>query len=290
MATTATLNNGVILPILGLGTYRLRDPELTKLIVSSALRLGYKLIDTASGYKNEEVIGKCLKEELSKGNRRREDVFITSKLGPAQHGRQQARATLTKSLSDLQTTYLDLYLIHWPGCSGLQPNDPRNSILRKESWLEMEEMYKEGKIKAIGVSNYTIAHLEELLSYCSIPPAVLQVEIHPFLCQKELRKFCNQHDIHVQAYSSLGASAGCVELMSNEEVQDIAKYLSKSPSQVLLRWAIQHSISIIPKTSRVDRLEENANIFDFSLSDNDMKRLDDLDRDCHYCWDPKLIL
>lgn len=287
---TVTLNNGVLLPILGLGTYRLRDPELVKSIVSRAIQLGYKLIDTASGYKNEEFIGECLKEEFNSGRARRQELFITSKLGPAQHGRQQARATLIKSLNDLQITYLDLYLIHWPGSSGLQPADPQNSALRKESWLEMEEMYKEGKIKAIGVSNYTIAHLEELLTYCSIPPALLQVEIHPFLCQKELRQFCKQHNIHVQAYSSLGASTGCMELMSNKVIQDIAKCHSKSPSQVLLRWAVENSLSIIPKTSQIDRLHENANIFDFSLTENEMQQLNDLDRDCHYCWDPKHIV
>nr|XP_042897124.1 glyoxal reductase isoform X2 [Parasteatoda tepidariorum] len=269
---------------IGIGTFLLKSPEVLE-VTEAALNQGYRLIDTASVYKNESSIGQVLK----KIDLKRKDVFITSKLGPANQGSEKAKISALTSLSNLQLDYLDLYLIHWPGSSGMKPDDLKNAELRKESWLKLEEMYKEGKFKAIGISNYTKQHIQELLQYCSVVPAVLQIEVHPYLTQKEIRKFCNEKGIHIQAYSSLGSRSGCKELMSDPAVVQIALNHNKTCAQVLLRWAIDHGMSVIPKTQSTSRLKENSDLFDFSLTQEELQKLDNLDKQNHFCWNPKDI-
>ncbi|CAL1292386.1 unnamed protein product [Larinioides sclopetarius] len=234
------LNNGIQMPLLGLGTFLLQSPDVMA-ITEAALRQGYRLIDTAAVYRNENSIGQVLKKTESY-NVHRDDVFVTSKLGPTHQGAEKARMSALSSLDSLQLSYLDLYLIHWPGSAGMKTDNPMNAQLRKESWLELEKMYKEGKFKAIGISNYTIQHIKELLEYCSVVPAVLQIEVHPYLNQKSLREFCAKEGIHVQAYSSIGSRSGCKELLSDPTVIKIGEYHNKTCAQVLLRWAVQHGM------------------------------------------------
>ncbi|XP_022237945.1 uncharacterized protein LOC106478616 isoform X1 [Limulus polyphemus] len=209
---------------------------------------------------------------------------------PSHQGIGKCRSAILTSLKRLQVDYLDLYLIHWPGASGKHPDDPQHRVLRKESWQEMESLYREGKLKAIGVSNYLVPHLDEMLKYCTVLPSVLQVEYHPHLVQQQLLQYCTDHRIHVQAYSSLGAASGCEKLLSEPILLEIARKYSKTPAQVLLRWATQHGLSVIPKTTQPKRLEENADIFDFDLLYEDMNNLNSLDKQTHYCWDPSSIL
>ncbi|KFM66407.1 putative reductase, partial [Stegodyphus mimosarum] len=278
------LNNGVEMPLLGLGTFLLQSPDVLA-ITEAALRQGYRLIDTAAVYRNESSIGQVLKK-VNSSNILREDVFVTSKLGPTHQGAEKAKMSALSSLETLQLNYLDLYLIHWPGSAGMKPDNPMNAELRKQSWLQLERMYKEGKFKAIGISNYTIQHIKELLQYCSVVPAVLQIEAHPYLTQASLRQFCKENGIHVQAYSSIGSRSGCKELLSDPTVIKIAQHCNKTAAQVLLRWAIQHGMSVIPKTSNLGRLKENMDIFDFSLTSEQMQKLDNLDQQKHFCWNP----
>ncbi|GFX03745.1 9,11-endoperoxide prostaglandin H2 reductase [Trichonephila clavipes] len=281
------LNNGIEMPLLGLGTFLLQSPDITT-ITEAALRQGYRLIDTAAVYRNEHSIGQVLKK-TGAFNVHRDDVFITSKLGPTHQGAEKARMSALSSLETLELNYLDLYLIHWPGSAGMKPDNPMNAELRKESWLQLEKLYKEGKFKAIGISNYTVQHIKELLEYCSVVPAVLQIEAHPYLIQKSLREFCEKKGIHVQAYSSIGSRSGCKELLSDPTVMKIAEYHNKTCAQILLRWAIEHGMSVIPKTSNLGRLKENMDIFDFSLTSEQLQKLDNLDKHKHFCWNPEDI-
>ncbi|CAG8443474.1 15963_t:CDS:10 [Acaulospora morrowiae] len=262
-----TLNNGVKIPSLGLGTYQIRKPEAIDLAVRSAVASGYRLIDSAIGYRNEDLIGKTVNELIQDSSLglTREDFFITSKLGPKDQGYDNCLKAFSGSIKRFGTDYLDLFLIHWPGTQKFQPTDPQNAESRKGSWKAMEELYKEGKIRAIGVSNYTLKHLTELLSYCTVPPTVMQFELHPLLYQKDLIDFCKQNNIHIQAYSSLGEG----ELVSGEiipVISQIAKTHKVTPAQVLLRWGYQHDAILIPKSVTPERIKENANIFHFELS------------------------
>eukprot|EP00731_Ephydatia_muelleri_P027732 Em0019g605a len=182
-----------------LGTYKLKDPQVVKDILSAALDSGYSLIDTAAVYKNEHTIGEVL------CNHSYRTVFVTSKLAPKDHGYDNTLQACQRSLEALKRPHLDAYLIHWPGVAGRPREDSGNVATRRETWLAMEELYRLGKAKAIGVSNYTTRHIEELLGYASIVPHLVQNECHPLLAQKEVRLLCAKHGIAFQAYSSLGA-------------------------------------------------------------------------------------
>ncbi|TRY81781.1 hypothetical protein DNTS_007933 [Danionella cerebrum] len=278
------LNNGTRMPLLGLGTFRLRGEEDTYNAVNAALKSGYRAFDTAAVYGNEAHLGKALHRLLPKHGLTREDVFITSKLGPKDQG-SKARDGCTKSLEQLGLGYIDLYLIHWPGTQGLVQDDKRNPENRAQSWEVLEEFYSEGKFRAIGVSNYTIDHMQELFRSCKVPPAVLQVEFHPKLAQKDLRDLCTDKVVCFQAYSSLGTGL----LLLNDVVLDLAKHYSRTPAQVLLRWAVQQNIPVLPKSSQPERVEENGRLFDFEISKKDMERLSALDCGEKFCWDPKLV-
>ncbi|KAJ2387727.1 hypothetical protein GGI23_006209, partial [Coemansia sp. RSA 2559] len=194
------------MPSFGLGTWQQRDPATVKRVVLQALDAGYRLIDTASAYRNEQAIGSALAEAFDdrESGLRRDDVWITSKLAPKQQGFDGASAAVLVSLRDLQTDYIDLYLIHWPGVSGRPPESIEHTVYRRESWRALENLYRQGKIRAIGVSNYTCAHLEEMKEYAEIMPMVNQCELHPWCPQTDLLKYCHSNSIAFTAYASFG--------------------------------------------------------------------------------------
>jgi diketogulonate reductase-like aldo/keto reductase len=267
--TKVKLNNGVGMPIFGLGTYQARKGEAREAVLQ-ALEVGYRLIDTASMYGNEEDIG----EALRKSGLPREDVFITTKLWNSDHGYNSALAAFEESRKKLVLDYIDLYLIHWP-VEGL----------RNETWKAMEKLLEEGKCRAIGVSNYMIWHLEELLSHSSTIPAVNQVEFHPYLYLKDLLDFCHSHDIRLESYSPLTKG----EKLDDPRLASLASKYSKTPAQILIRWVLQKGVIVIPKSSRKERIEENADVFDFTISPEDMNALDYFHLNLRTSWDPSRI-
>ncbi|BFZ02400.1 hypothetical protein BsWGS_05439 [Bradybaena similaris] len=284
------LSSGFKMPIIGFGTYKMQGYDLLYRAIDAALKAGYRSFDTASVYRNEQDIGKILKELLPKYNLQRKDIFITSKLAPYEQGKGNAMSACLGSIQRLGCDYLDLYLIHWPGTSKLQPGDVKQKQFRKESWLELEEVHKQGKVKSLGVSNYLPSHIEELLSYCHVKPAVLQSEFHPHLVQTDVRQYCQDHDIHFQAYSSLGTSGSVNRVLSDPVVAAIAQEVKKSPAQVLLRWPVQQGVGVLPMSTNPVHIADNFDIFSFSLTEQQMSRLSSLDQQAHYCWDPTDIV
>jgi diketogulonate reductase-like aldo/keto reductase len=265
--TKVKLNQGVEMPIFGLGTYQTRRGKETQKAVTYALEAGYRLVDTASMYGNEKDVG----EAVGKSGMPREEIFITTKLWNSDHGYNKTLAAFEESLKKLGLSYVDLYLIHWP-VEGL----------RKESWRALERLLKEGKCRAIGVSNYMIWHLKELLESSSTVPAVNQVEFSPYLYQKELLEFCRRHDIQLEAYSPLTKG----HKLNDPKLKEVALKYSKSPAQILIRWALQKQVMVIPKSSRREGILENADVFDFEISDEDMKLLDSFNQNLRTSWDP----
>ncbi|XP_053305014.1 glyoxal reductase-like [Spea bombifrons] len=279
---TVTLNNGVTMPLLGLGTFHLRGLQDVTQSVDAALACGYRLFDTASVYRNEEELGHALHQLLPLHGLTRSDIFITSKLSPADLGKG-AREACLRSLERLGCEYLDLYLIHWPGRQGWKSDDARNAKARQEAWKSMEDLYEARYIRAVGVSNYTETHLAELLTTCRVWPAVLQVEFHPWLPQKSLLNWCRENGVSLQAYSSLG----CGDLLNKEEVKKVAKAHRKTTSQVLLRWALKQGVGVIPKSADPSRIKSNFDVWDFDLSEEDMQELSGDGKEHRYCWNPK---
>jgi diketogulonate reductase-like aldo/keto reductase len=263
LASRLELNNGVKMPILGLGTFRAGSGGGTRDTVLYALEAGYRLIDTAAVYGN-----------LAKTDIPREEIFVTTKLWNTDQGYESTLNACSESLKRLGLEYVDLYLIHWPV-----------EKLRLESWKAMEKLLQEEKCRAIGVSNYMIRHLEELLEHSETVPAVNQVEFSPYLYQKDLLEFCNSHKIVLEAYSPLTKGYK----LKDRQLSDIAHRYSMSPGQILLRWVLQHGIVAIPKSSRKVRIEQNKNIFDFELSAHDMKSLDSLNEGLRTGWDPSNV-
>ncbi|KAL1915848.1 uncharacterized protein VTP21DRAFT_6236 [Calcarisporiella thermophila] len=290
-----TLNCGRSMPVLGLGTYRMKDPQQIKSVVRAAIESGYRLIDSATGYGNEASIGEVLRELFADPalNLKREDVFIASKLAPKDQGYDACTRAVEKSLQNFGVEYIDLYYIHWPGTQGLKPEDPRNAENRRESWRALEQLYKQGKLRAIGVSNYTVEHLNQLLSHCEIPPAACQFEIHPLYHDLPLINLCRERGIQVQAYSSLGEG----HLVREDgivlpQIYKIAAWHEKTPAQILLRWAVQHGYGIIPKSTSEERVRENADVFGFQLTEDEMEVIDSLSAKYprKFCWDPIKVL
>ncbi len=263
----AKLNNGVVIPRLGLGVYQSPPGQLTQRAVEYALKIGYRHIDTARIYNNETDVGTALR----KSGIKREDVFITTKLWNSDHGYETAIKACDDSLKRLGLKYLDLYLIHWP-----VPE------IRNESWTALTKLLKDGKCRSIGVSNYTIQHLTELLEDADVVPMVNQVEFSPFLYQKQLLEYCEKSKIQVEAYSPLTQGAK----LNHPTIQQIAKKHSKTPAQVLIRWSLQHNLVTIPKSVREERIRENSQVFDYNLTSEDMRILDSLDENFRNSWDP----
>ncbi|XP_076145191.1 glyoxal reductase-like [Alosa pseudoharengus] len=278
------LNTGSRMPLVGLGTGKLRGLETIMLSVDAALAAGYRHFDTAAVYRNEVEIGQALRELLPKHGLLRADIFVTSKLGPRDQG-PMAPAACQRSLDQLGLEYIDLFLVHEPGTEGLRVEDPQNSANRAQSWTALEDFHSRGKFRAIGVSNYTVRHLEEVLASCKVPPAVLQVEFHPRLVQTELRALCAQRGVCFEAFSSLGSGA----LLSDPAVLEVAKGCGRTVAQVLLRWAVQQGIPVLPKSCNASRVRENGQLFDFELSQEDMDKLTGLDCGQRYDLDPTSV-
>ncbi|ASB62432.1 glyoxal reductase [Bacillus sp. A053] len=257
---TVKLHNGVEMPWFGLGVFKVENGSEATESVKAAIKNGYRSIDTAAIYKNEEGVGIGIKES----GVAREELFITSKVWNEDQGYETTLAAFEKSLERLQLDYLDLYLIHWPGKDKF-----------KDTWRALEKLYKDGKIRAIGVSNFQVHHLEELLKDAEIKPMVNQVEFHPRLTQKELRDYCKKHGIQLEAWSPLMQG----QLLDNEVLTQIAEKHNKSVAQVILRWDLQHEVVTIPKSIKEHRIIENADIFDFELSQEDMDKIDALNKD-----------
>ncbi len=268
--TRVILNNGIEMPIFGLGTYLSGSSGKTRDIVMYALEIGYRHIDTARFYGNEKDIGAAMRESGIP----REDIFLTTKLWNSDHGFNRALEAFAESLEDLGLDYVDLYLIHWPVQN-----------LRNESWRALEKLRVEGKCRAIGVSNYTIGHLKELLAMSPVVPAVNQVEFSPFLYQKDLLEFCRSNNIQLESYSPLTKG----RMLDDPRLREIARAYSKSPAQIVIRWALQKDVIVIPKSSRKERIRSNADVFDFAISSEDMERLDDLHENLRVSWDPTTI-
>ncbi|XP_050302462.1 glyoxal reductase-like [Anthonomus grandis grandis] len=280
------LQGGDLMPMVGFGTYQIRGTELIRDVLDYALGAGYRLIDTAKVYRNEEDIGKALKDLLPKYNLTRKDIWITTKLSPDDQG-AQAYEALKESVKKLDCGYVDLYLIHWPGSHGVNASNTNNSRLRDESWKQMVKGLKEGLAKNIGVSNYLVRHLKELAANnYGIKPAVNQVEWHPHYHPQDLLDYCRQEGILLQAYSSLGGT-GNPDLIKDPTVEQIAEKLNKTPAQILLRWALQQNIAIIPKARSEKHIRENIDL-DFDIPEEDMRSLSSFKVN-KYAWDPENI-
>ena len=259
--TKIRLNNGVEMPVLGFGTWQLQGEQAEESIIY-ALRNGYRMIDTAKIYQNEEDVGKALK----RSNINREEIFITTKLCPSEQGYRSTIDACDKSLKLLGIDYIDLYLIHWPVAESLI-----------ETWETMILLQKREKCRAIGVSNYMIPHLQYLMTYSSIKPAVNQVEFTPYMYQRDLLEFCKSHQIQLESYSPLTRK---VKLEDPRLVLMASKY-NKSTAQILIRWVLQKGQITIPKSSRKEKIKENIDVFDFTISPGDMDLLDTLNENLH---------
>lgn len=252
------LSNGLKIPSIGFGTYKLGDDEKVINAVDYALKVGYRHIDTAAFYGNEEAIGKALK----KSNVKREDIFLATKLWNNCHGYENAMNAFNDSIKRLGVEYLDLYYIHWP------------NELNFETWKALEDLYYEGKVKAIGVCNFKIGHLEDLKKTARIMPMVNQVELHPGFTQKEMVKYCEENNIQLIAWSPIMRG----RLLTEPLMIQLSEKYNKTITQIILRWHIQNDIIPIPKSSNEERIKENFNIFDFEISKEDIFKIDTLDR------------
>ena len=256
-----TLHNGVTIPSLGFGTYKLQDTEQARDCVAYALRAGYRSIDTAALYKNETGVGQGIRESGLK----REDIFVTTKLPNDRHGYDEALRTFDESMARLGLDYLDLYLIHWPG---------KDRYVK--TWKAFEKLYREGRVRAIGVSNFLPHHLETLRQQTEIMPMVNQIELHPYLWQREAINYCQGHGILVEAWSPLMRGGAA---FTEPTVSAIAQKHSRTNAQVILRWELQHGIRVIPKSATPARILENSDLFGFELDQSDMAAIDALERD-----------
>ncbi|MES9740310.1 aldo/keto reductase [Peribacillus frigoritolerans] len=268
---TITLHNGVKMPQLGFGVFKVKNGNETVESVKKAVEVGYRAIDTAAIYENEEGVGQAIRE----CGVPREELFITSKVWNTEQGYETTLKAFEDSLNRLGLEYLDLYLIHWPG---------KDKYL--ETWRALEKLYKDGKVKAIGVSNFHVHHLENLLANSEVKPVVNQIELHPLLTQVEIRDYCAKHEIKVESWSPLGRG----NLLEEPTINHIAKKHGKSPAQVLVRWHLQHDLVVIPKSITPARIKENAQVFDFSLSLNEMNQIDALNKNERFGSNPDELL
>lgn len=264
---TLSLANEVKIPQLGLGTWKVTEQAEYDTMFAAAVAAGYRHFDTAQAYGNEQMLGVAWRAHGLK----REELFVTTKIAVQHFGHKKAKETFATSLSKLSMNYVDLLLLHFPV-----------TLLRKKSWLALEELYAEGKTKAIGVSNYTVRHLEEMKTYAKVMPHVNQVELHVFLQQPELLKYCRQQGIVVEAYSPLAHARET----DNPVIAEIARQHGKSFAQIMLRWCVEQGLVIIPKSVTPSRIRENAEIFDFTLTPADIQKLAQEDRDMRTCWSP----
>lgn len=256
---TITLNNNVKMPGFGLGVYKVEDGETVIDAVSSALSVGYRLIDTAGFYDNEEGVGKAINESGIP----RDEIFVTSKVWNDNQGYESTLQAFDESLKKLNLDYMDLYLIHWPVSGKF-----------KETWRAMEKLYQEGRVRAIGVSNFHVHHLQELLKDAEVTPAVNQIEFHPHLTQDDVLNFCRENQIQMQAWSPLKKG----RIFEDPQLVEIANKYNKTVPQVILRWDIQKGVATIPKTINKNRMVENAHIFDFELTSEEVEQITNMNK------------
>jgi diketogulonate reductase-like aldo/keto reductase len=266
--STIPLNNGVEIPRVGFGVYLAARGDETQSAVLAALSAGYRHIDTARIYENEGDVGVAIHDS----DVPRSELFVTTKLWNDDHGYDATLRAFDASLDLLGLEYLDLFLIHWPVAEK-----------RLDSWRAMERLAEEGRVRALGVSNYMVNHLEELLAVAKVGPAVNQIEVSPFLQQREVRSFCEEHGIVVEAYSPLTKA----KRLEHPSIVSAATSVERSPAQVLLRWGLQHDMVVLPKSVQPSRIIENAALFDFELTDGEMARLDALEEGLVTGWDPR---
>ena len=262
-----SLRDGNSMPLLGLGTWAAQPGGETRDAVSFALETGYRHIDTATMYSNEQDVG----EAVCQSGISREEIFVTTKLWDSDQGYQTAHDAFDRSMDQLGLEYIDLYLIHWPV-----------QKLRNDSWRALNEIKESGRTRSIGVSNFSHKHLQELYSYSEIRPVVNQIELSPFLQQPLIASFCRSENIQLTGYCPLAKG----RRFDDPILTDIAEKLGKSPAQVMIRWALQKRQAVIPKSSNPERIVQNADIFDFQIGTDEMVRLDGLDDDSRFCPDP----
>ncbi|HFK5508553.1 aldo/keto reductase [Elizabethkingia anophelis] len=258
------LNDGHKIPVLGFGTYKSMQAEGENAVIN-ALNRGYRLIDTASIYGNESIVAEAIK----KSEVPRSEIILTTKLWRDNLGYQQTKEAFQASLDRLKLEYIDLYLIHWPAN---KKNYENWQQVNADTWRALEELQEDGKIRSIGVSNFWQTHLEELFQTARVIPAVNQIEFHPGYWQPEVTDFCQKNNIVIESWAPLARG----KIFENEVLQKIAVKYNKSVSQICLRWVIQHDIIVIPKSSTLQRIEENIDIFDFNLSEEDIRIIDKL--------------
>jgi len=265
--TRVTLNTAARIPQIGLGVWQAGAGVSTERAVRAALEVGYRHVDTARIYGNEKDVGSAIRASGIP----RADVFVTTKLWNEDHGYDSALRAFDASQSRLGLDYVDLYLIHW-------------LVARKrlDSWRALEQLFRDGRARAIGVSNYLVPHLTELLDVATVVPAVNQIELTPFLQRRETRALCKERGIAVEAYSPLTRG----QRLDHPVVRSVAREVQRTPAQVLLRWGIQHGAIVLPKSVTPSRIAENAALFDFTLSDAEMARLDALEENLVTGWDP----
>ena len=263
------LNNDLKMPKLGFGVWLVPDDE-AETAVKKAIEVGYRSIDTAMVYKNEEGVGRA----IAASGTPREELFITTKLWNSDQGYDETLKAFDASLERLGLDYVDLYLIHWP-----MPKE--NTFV--ETYKALEKLYHDGKVKAIGVCNFHIEHLQRLLDECEVVPVLNQVECHPYLQQAELKAFCKEHNIYLEAWSPLMNGK---DVLNDEVIKEIAEAHGKTPAQVILRWHLQYDNIVIPKSVTPSRIEENFNVFDFELSGEDMKKIEGINRNHRNGPDP----
>ena len=297
------LKSGRKLDSIGLGLWKIEN-HLTASVVQTAIQLGYRHLDSACDYGNEVETGQGISAAIASGDVSREELWITSKLWNTYHRPENVRPALLRSLKDLQLDYLDLYLVHFPISSKFipfeeryppgwfsNPDDPHPTVQEDpvpiiETWRAMEQLVEEGLVKEIGVCNFGTSLLRDLNSQAKIPPSMLQVEMHPYLTQEKLLRFCKESEIAVTAFSPLGAQSyfqlnmaeASESLLEHGTLQAIAQSHKKSASQILLRWGIQRGTSVVPKSSNPKRLQENLELFDFELNDSELSTISQLNR------------
>ncbi len=254
-----TLNNGVKMPILGYGVYQVTKDECERCVLD-ALRAGYRSIDTAQSYFNEEEVGSA----IEKSGVPREEIFLTTKVWVEHYGYEETKKSVEESMKKLQTDYLDLVLLHQPFADAYG------------AYRALEEMYVEGKIRAIGISNFYVDRMVDFASFNHIKPMVNQVETHIYNQQKELKEWANKYDVQLEAWAPFGEGRGGT--FDNPVIVKLAEKYQKTPAQIMLRWNIQRGIVVIPKSTHRERMEENINVFDFILTDEDMNFISELDK------------
>ncbi len=253
------------MPRIGIGTWQIKDREIIRNLIKNAYEIGYCLIDTAAAYSNERAIGRA----VAGLGILRDELFLSDKVWNTYRGYDKVREACKNSLKKLKTDYLDLYLIHWPASPRLYPDWVS---INAETWRGMESLYQEGVVRAIGVCNFKVHHLEELEKSAEIMPMVNQVECHPGMSQEKLVDYCREKGIMIEASSPLGNG----QILENEILRNIAREMGRSTAQICLRWGIQRGMSVIPKTTNPERLLENYRVFDFELSDGEMSLINDI--------------